>query len=75
MTCEDPLVGWMRDELRDLRDEVVRLRSERDAAKEEAALARGGERFWRDVAERVGVSAIDAAAVSKRILNERRVTG
>ena len=78
MTCEsssDGLVTWLRDEVRDLRLEVERLREERDEALTAAALAKGGERFWRDVAERVGVGALDVAAVSKRILNERRVTG
>ncbi|HVH46903.1 MAG TPA: hypothetical protein VM925_31385 [Labilithrix sp.] len=78
MTCEtssDELVTWLREEIAWLRDEVRELRGELLEAQEAAALARGGEKFWRAVAERIGVSAIDAAAVSKRILEERRVTG
>lgn len=73
MTClsvSDEMVTWLRDENRDLRDEVLTLREQLLAARADAAEARGGERFWREVAERVGVRAIDVAAVSGRILEE-----
>jgi len=75
MTCEtssDELVTWLREEVAWLRDEVRELRGELLEAQEAAALARGGEKFWRAVAERVGVGALDVAAVNRRILDERR---
>jgi hypothetical protein len=75
MTCEsssDELVDWQRQEIRDLRELVRKLQDELFDTRTEAAEMRGSARFWRSVAERVGVSGIDVAAVNRRILDEKR---
>lgn len=75
MSCEtssDELVTWLREEIAWLREEVSDLRELLQKEQEAAALAKGGERFWREVAERSGLDRVAVAKVNARILEERR---